>query len=64
MATIGYSNRGMMFSVQSMPRCYEEDSWINELLLRQSPAGKNVSTEAEGIFGILHQATSGEDIAY
>jgi hypothetical protein len=23
-----------------------------------------VSTEAEGIFGILHQATSGEDIAY
>jgi hypothetical protein len=26
-------------------------------------AGKNVSTEAEDIVGIRHQATTGEDIA-
>jgi hypothetical protein len=31
--------------------------------VRQSPAGKNVSTEAEDIVGIRHQATTGEDIA-
>jgi hypothetical protein len=31
--------------------------------VRQSPAGKNVSTEAEDIAGIRHQATTGEDIA-
>jgi hypothetical protein len=29
--------------------------------VRQSPAGKNVSMEAEDIVGIRHQATTGED---
>jgi hypothetical protein len=40
------------------------DSWSNGLLVRQSPAGKNVSTEVEGIVEIRHQATTGEDIAH
>jgi hypothetical protein len=31
--------------------------------MRQSPAGKNVSTEAEDIVGIRRQATTGEDTA-
>jgi hypothetical protein len=31
--------------------------------VRQSPAGKNVSTEAEDIVSIRNQATIGEDIA-
>jgi hypothetical protein len=31
--------------------------------VRQSPAGKNVSTEAEYIVGIHDQATTGEDTA-
>jgi hypothetical protein len=31
--------------------------------VRQSPAGKNVSMEAEDIVGIRHQATIGEEIA-
>jgi hypothetical protein len=39
------------------------DSWNNELVVRQSPAGMNLSTEAEDIVGILHQASTGEDIA-
>jgi hypothetical protein len=39
------------------------DSWSNELVARQSPAGKNVSTEAESNVGIRHRATTGEDIA-
>jgi hypothetical protein len=30
--------------------------------MRLSPAGKNVSTEAEDIIDILYQATTGEDI--
>jgi hypothetical protein len=39
------------------------DSWSNELVVELSPAGKNVSTEAEDIGGIRHQATADEDIA-
>jgi hypothetical protein len=39
------------------------DSGSTELFVRQSPAIKNVSTEAEDIFGIRHQTTAGEDIA-
>jgi hypothetical protein len=39
------------------------DSWSNELAVRQSPADKNVSTEAEKIVEIRHQATTDEDIA-
>jgi hypothetical protein len=29
--------------------------------VRQSPAGKNVSTEAENVVEIRHQGTTGED---
>jgi hypothetical protein len=32
----------------------ESDSWSNKLVVRQSPAGKNVSTEAEDIVEIHH----------
>jgi hypothetical protein len=38
------------------------DSWSNELVVRQSPASKNVSTEAQDIVRIRYQATT-EDIA-
>jgi hypothetical protein len=31
------------------------DSWSNELVVRQLPAGKNVSTEAEGIVGSVNR---------
>jgi hypothetical protein len=36
---------------------------LDELVFRQSPAGKNVSMEAEDILGIRHQATTGEETA-
>jgi hypothetical protein len=39
------------------------DGWSNELVVGQSPAGKNVSTDAEVIVGIFHQAMTAEDIA-
>jgi hypothetical protein len=39
------------------------DSWSNELVVRQLPAGKNVCMEAEGVVGIRHQAKTGEDTA-
>jgi pyrimidine operon attenuation protein/uracil phosphoribosyltransferase len=39
------------------------DNLSNELVVRQSPAGKKVSTEAEEIVGIRHQATTGEHTA-
>jgi hypothetical protein len=39
------------------------DSWSNELVVTQSPAGKGVSTEAEDIIGIRYQAMTDEDIA-
>jgi hypothetical protein len=38
------------------------DSLSNELVVRQLPAGKNMSMEAEEIVEIRHQATTGEDI--
>jgi hypothetical protein len=59
----------MVFSVHSLPRCYKQDSqlrvnsWNNEVVVRQSPASKNMSTEAEDIVGICHQAATGEHIA-
>jgi hypothetical protein len=61
MATIQNSNRGMVFFVWSMLRCYKQDSWSNELIVRWSPAGKNMSMEAEDIVGIRHQAIAGEN---
>jgi hypothetical protein len=36
------------------------DSWRNELVVRQSPTGKKVSTEAGDILGIRYQETTGE----
>jgi hypothetical protein len=63
MAKIENSNRGAVFSVLSRPRCYKQDCWRNYLVVRQSPASKNVSTEAEDIVAIRHQETTGEDIA-
>jgi hypothetical protein len=53
----------MVFSLQSVTRCYKEDSWSNELVVGQSPASKNVITKVGGIVGICHQATTGEDTA-
>jgi hypothetical protein len=59
-ATIGY-NRGTVFSVQPVLRCYKQDSWSNVLVVRQSLAGRNMSMEAEDIVGNHHQATIGEE---
>jgi hypothetical protein len=56
-------NRWIVFSARSVPRCYKQDNWSNELVVGQSPAGKNVSTEAEDIVENPHQATTGEDTA-
>jgi hypothetical protein len=39
------------------------DSWSSKLVVTQSPAGKNVSMEAEDAVGIRHQATTGKDTA-
>jgi hypothetical protein len=47
----------------SVPTCYQQDSWSNELAVRQSSASKNMSMEEEDIVGIHHQATTDEDIA-
>jgi hypothetical protein len=62
-ATIKYSNRGTVFSAQSLPRGYKQDNWSNELVVRQSPAVKNLNTEVENIVVTRHQATTGEGIA-
>jgi hypothetical protein len=51
-----------MFSVTSVPRYYKHDRRCNELVLGQSPGGENMSTEAEDIVGIRHEATTGEGI--
>jgi hypothetical protein len=41
----------------------EQDSWGNGSVVRQSPASKNVSMEAEDIVRIHHQTMTAEDIA-
>jgi hypothetical protein len=46
-----------------MQRCYKKYNWSIELVVGQSAAGKNVSTEAEYTVGIWHQTTTGEDTA-
>jgi hypothetical protein len=46
-----------------MARCYKQDTWSHELVVRQSPAGKNMSTEAEDTVRIRHQPAAGEDVA-
>jgi hypothetical protein len=58
-ATVGYRNRNGVFCA-----VHAEDSWSIELVVGQSPAGKNVSTEAEGIVRVRHQATTDEETAY
>jgi hypothetical protein len=52
---------GDVFSVRSVPRCYKQDSWRNELVVEQSPAGENVSTEGEDTVAMHHQTTTGTD---
>jgi hypothetical protein len=47
--------------MRSVPRYYKRDIWSNELVMRESSAGKNLSTEAEDVVGIRHQTTTGED---
>jgi hypothetical protein len=49
----------MVFSVRSLLGCYKTVGTI----VRQSQAGKNLSTEAEGIVEIRRQATTGDDTA-
>jgi hypothetical protein len=61
--TVGNSNRGTTFSVRSVQKRCMQESWSNELVVRQSQAGENVSTEAEDIVGICHQATTDENTA-
>jgi hypothetical protein len=39
------------------------DSCSNELMARELPAGKKMSMEADNIFVICHQATTGKDTA-
>jgi hypothetical protein len=55
------TDAGKMFSTRPAPICYKQDRWSNELVMRQSPAGKKLSTEEEDIVGIRQQATTGED---
>jgi hypothetical protein len=57
MATMGKRN-GVFCAV--LPRCYKGDSWLRvaswskELLVGQTPAGKNMSMAAEDIVEICH----------
>jgi hypothetical protein len=39
------------------------DSWNNELVVRQSAAGNNMSTEIKDITEDRHQATTGKNTA-
>jgi hypothetical protein len=48
-----------VFSVRTVPRCFKQGNWSSELVVGQSPFGKNVITEA----GDRHQATTGEETA-
>jgi hypothetical protein len=63
-----------VFSVPSVPRLYEEGQLTLEESLKTAvtrvgvscgtvATGKNMSTEAEDIFGTRHQATTGENKA-
>jgi hypothetical protein len=45
------------------PPAWELVTLSKELIMGQSPAGRNVSSEAEGIVAISQQVTSGEDTA-
>jgi hypothetical protein len=43
---------------RSVPRYYKQGGRSNELVVSQSPGGKNVSTETEDIIRIRYQATT------
>jgi hypothetical protein len=47
-ATIGYSKRVTVFSVRSVPRCYNQDNWSNDF---DPVAGSNTSTAALRVVG-------------
>jgi hypothetical protein len=47
--------------MRSLQICYKLNSWGNQLVVRRSPAGKNMSMKAQNIVGIRHQETTGED---
>jgi hypothetical protein len=51
------------FSRAARAEKFQQDSFNNELVVGQLPAGKNVSTEADNFAGVCHQATAGEDTA-
>jgi hypothetical protein len=55
------NKRGTVFTVLSVARCYKQDNCSTELVLGQSPAGKNLSTETKDIVGIRQQATTNEE---
>jgi hypothetical protein len=44
-------------------RQFRVDSWGNELVVRQLPVGKKMSSDAEDIVGIRLRATNDEDTA-
>jgi hypothetical protein len=46
----GYRNRETVFSVLSVPRCYKQDSWSNELQARVE-TGSNTSTVTLRVVG-------------
>lgn len=58
-ATIELQQRGTAISVRSVPRCYKQESWSNELVVGQLPVCKNLSSDV----GIRHQAATVEDAA-
>jgi hypothetical protein len=57
------ATEGTVFSVWSVPRCYKQGSWSNEVVVGQLPATKNMSMEAEDVVVICHQVMTGEDTA-
>jgi hypothetical protein len=55
--------RNGFFYVVHPEMLYAVTCWSNELAVRQLPAGKNVTMEAEDVVGIRHQTMTGEDTA-
>jgi hypothetical protein len=60
-----YYRKGLVENISSSlaPRLTKVTLTLNELVVGQPPAGKNLSTEEEDIVRIRHQATAGEDKA-
>jgi hypothetical protein len=38
----------IVFSTRSVPRCYKQDNFRIQLVVRQSPGSKDVNTEVKG----------------